>query len=146
MTRSDWPAVIKEMIERAEHLTPTQADALGAAWTSEEGLTYDPASLFSSHAYLSEIPRIQNVALQKAWRRVSSIATEEGRADELDAAIAAEKAVERAIRFFNIGPLSKAGAVEAARAAVLAVGIRDIIEVNAYELLVGPWQQAFGHL
>jgi hypothetical protein len=134
------------MIERAKNLTSEQADALGTAWTSQEGLSYDPASLGGGYTFMHEIPRIQNLALQYAWQRVSSVATEEGRADELDAAIAAEKAVERAVRHFKIGPIPKAGAVEAARAAVLAVGIRDLIEDKAYELLVGPWELVFGRL
>ena len=146
MARNVFSAALTEMIERAKNMTSDQADALGIAWTSQEGLSYDPASLGSGYVYMREIPQIQNLALQYTWQHISSVASEEGRADELDAAIAAEKAVERAVRHFKIGPISKAGAVEAARAAVLAVGVRDIIEDKAYELLVGPWQKVFGTL
>jgi hypothetical protein len=146
MARNVFSPVLTEMIERAKNLTSDQADALGTTWTSQEGLSNDPASLGSGYSYKREIPRIQNPALQFAWQRVSSVASEQGRADELDAAIAAEKAVERAVRRFKIGRIPKAGAVEAARAAVLAVGVRDLIDDKAYELLVGPWQQVFGTL
>lgn len=144
MARGVFSAVLTEMIERAQNLTTDQADALGTAWTSQEGLSYDPA--WSGNGYWGEVPRIQNLALQYAWRGVSSIAAAKGRADELDAAIAAEKAVKRALRHLKIGPIPKAGAVEAVRGAVLAVGVRDIIEDEAYELLVGPWRQVFGTL
>jgi hypothetical protein len=85
-------------------------------------------------------------ALQRAWQSASSVASREGRADELDAALAAEKGMERAVRHFKIGRVAKAGAIEAARAAVLAVGVRDIIEDKTYELLIGPWQRTLGTL
>ena len=145
MAREVFSAELTSMIEQVKALTSDQADALGTAWTSEEGVTFDPAS-FLSHTWMHEIPHIQNLALQYAWQRVSSVATEEGRADELDAAIAAEKAAEHAVEHMKIGPLPKAGAVEAARAAVLAVGVRDVIDEKVYELLVGPWQQVLGTL
>ena len=144
MAKAVFSAVLTEMIEQAKNLTPDQADAMGTAWTSQEGLSYDPATFIGGNNYMREMPRVQNLALQYAWQRISSVASVEGRADELDAAIAAEKAVERVVRHFKISALSKAGAVEAARAAVLAVGVRDIIEDAAYQLLVGPWQQVFG--
>ena len=146
MARNDFSAVQTEMIEKAKSLTAEQADALGTAWTSQEGISFDRASLGDVHRFVHELPQIQNLALQYAWQRVSSVATEEGRADELDAAIAAERAAEHAVRHLAVGPIPKAGAVEAARAAVLAVGVRDVIQNEAYELLVGPWEQVFGKL
>ena len=146
MARDVFSAELTEMIEQAKNLTADQAATIGTAWTSQEGLTYDSATFATFHSFIHELPQIQNLALQTAWQRISSVATEEGRADELDAAIAAEEGAERAVRHLDIDPVAKAGAVEAARAAVLAVGVRDIIEVPAYELLVGPWQKAFGTL
>jgi hypothetical protein len=144
MAREEFSALLTGMIEQAKGVTAEQADALGTAWTSEEGLSYDPASLGAGHTFQREQPHIQNLALQEAWQRVSALASEQGRADELDAAIAAEKAVEHAVRHFDIGAIPKAGAVEAARAAVLAAGVRDIIDSETYDLLIGPWQSALG--
>ena len=134
------------MIERAKELSPEEAQTLGTAWTSQEGISYDPASFFTLHSWMSEIPHTQNLALQNTWQHVSSVATVKGRADELDAAIEAEKTTEHAVRWMAIPDLAKAGAVEAARSAVLAVGVRDVIDDAAYQLLVGPWQKAFGAL
>jgi hypothetical protein len=148
MARDVFSAELTEMIEQAKNLTDAQAETLGGAWNSEEGLSYDPAQLSligtTTSTFMSEIPDIQNLALQYAWQHISSVASLEGRADELDAAIAAEKGVEHRIHHLKIDSAAKGGAVEAARAAVLAVGVRDIIDPAAYELLIGPWEQTFG--
>jgi hypothetical protein len=138
------------MIEQAKNLTDEQAETLGGAWNSEEGLSYDPAQLSligtTTTTFMSEIPDVQNLALRYAWEHTSSVASLEGRADELDAAIAAEHAVEHRVHHLKVEPAIKGGAVEAARAAVLAAGVRDIIDPKAYELLIGPWEQTFGKL
>ena len=134
------------MIQRVKELTAEEAETLGTAWTSQEGITYDPASFLTLHSWMREMPHTQNLALQNTWQHVSSVATVEGRADELDAAIEAEKTAEHVVRRMGIPELAKAGAVEAARSAVLAVGVRDVIADAAYELLVGPWQKTFGAL
>lgn len=139
------------MIEQAKDLTDDQANQLGTLWTVEEGLTYDKAdweTVFEGRlaGYVREIPHWSHPELQIAWNRISDIATHAGRADELDAAIAAEKGVEHREWHLNVHPIPKAGAIEAARSAVLAVGIRDIITDADYQLLVGPWQAVFGTL
>ena len=146
MARNVFSAELTEMIDQAKNLTDEQARTLGGEWNSEEGLSYDAAVLdvSSTNTFLREVPDIQNLALQYAWQHTSSVASLEGRADELDAAIAAEKAVEHRIHHLKVEPAIKGGAVEAARAAVLAVGVRDIIDPKAYELLVGPWEKTFG--
>jgi hypothetical protein len=136
-----FSAVLTAVIERAESLTAEDADSMGVFWTSEEGLSFvrEPGSW-------REFRVDSNPAIRNAWQRASHQRAAAGRADELDAAIAAEQAAEHCTRHLQVSAVAKAGTVEAARSAELADGVQDLIEDADYQLLVAPWQHAVGLL
>jgi hypothetical protein len=136
-----FSAVLTAVIERAVSLTAEEAESMGLFWTSEEGLSYvrEPGSRRT-------FPVDSNPAIRNAWQRASHLPAAAGRVDGLDAAIAAEQAAEHGTRHLQVSAVAKAGTVEAARSAVLADGVQDLIEDADFQLLVAPWQHAVGLL
>jgi hypothetical protein len=132
------------MIDRAGSLTETEAAALGTLWKSSEGLTLS-GSIGSDHGRVA-VAVATNFALVHAWERALEAAGGAGRADEIDAAREAGRAASHGVRHLKIDATSKDGAEEAARAAVLAVGVRDLITDADYAILASAWQQALGDL
>jgi hypothetical protein len=54
--------------------------------------------------------------------------------------------MQRSAHRLKVSAATKSGAEEATRAAVLAVGVRDLINQADYETLIGPWQEVLGSL
>ena len=135
---------LQAMIDRAGGLTAEQVDALGSLWESEEGLMLAPPSFSLEIQGVVDVPVVTNQALVDAWQRALDAAGNAGRVDELEAAIAAGRATERDVRHLKDSASSKNGSEEAVRSAVLAVGVRDLISDEDYQVLVAPWQQVLG--
>ena len=67
-----------------------------------------------------------------------------GRANEIDAARAAGRAAVHEVSSEHDTEAEKNGTEQAVRAAVLAVGVIDLITKTDYLTLVTPWQQTLG--
>ncbi|MEJ1229846.1 MAG: hypothetical protein WDM88_03110 [Galbitalea sp.] len=144
MTEESYPAVLQAMIDRAASLTKEETKALGDMWESDEDLLLPEPSLAMELFGALDLPAITNKALLDAWQRALDAAGNAGRVNEIDAARAAGRAAVREVRFEHDTEAEKNGAEQAVRAAVLAVGVIDLISKTDYFTLVTPWQQALG--
>ena len=132
------------MIDRVGRLTATEVDSLGALWESDEDLVLPPPSFSFELQGGVDYPVVTNQALVEAWQRALDAAGAAGRVNELDAARAGGRAVVRDVRHLKDSEASKNGAEEAVRSAMLAVGVRDLISDDDYQILATPWQQVLG--
>jgi hypothetical protein len=144
MTNETYPAVLQAMIDRAGSITPDEAKALGDLWESGEDLVLPESSLALELFGGLDVPEVTNQALLGAWQRALDAAGAAGRASEIDAARAAGRAALRDVRFDGDTEAEKNGTEQAVRAAVLAVGVIDLISKDDYFTLVTPWQRALG--
>lgn len=142
MTDETYPANLQTIIDQASALTEEQARSLADHWENDEEV--EPPSERLGWASQGEIDylSVSNAILNKAWLNALEAAGEAGRALELDAARAAGRAVKDAVHHFAISDTSKNAAEAAARAAVLAVAVRDLITETDFNDLVEPWQKA----
>jgi hypothetical protein len=132
------------MIDRAGSLTAAEVDSLGTLWESDEDLVLPAPSLLLELQGEVDYPVVTNKALVDAWQRALDAAGKAGRANELDAARAGGRAAIRDVRHLKDSEASKNGAEEAVRSAMLAVGVRDLISDDDYQILVNPWQRVLG--
>jgi hypothetical protein len=139
-----YPAALSAMIDRVGRLTAAEVDSLGTLWESDEDLVLPPPSFSFELQGGVDYPVVTNQALVAAWQRALDAAGAAGRANELDAARAGGRAVVHDVRHFKDSEASKNGAEEAVRSAMLAVGARDLISDDDYQILVTPWQQVLG--
>jgi hypothetical protein len=144
VTEETYPAVLQAMIDRAASLTPEETAALGDLWKSDEELVLPAVSLFWHVDGRFAAPVITNKALIDAWQRALDAAGNAGRVNEIDAARAAGHAAVREVRFEHDTETEKDGAELAVRAAVLAVGVSNLISKEDLFTLVTPWQQVLG--
>jgi hypothetical protein len=144
MAKETYPAVLQAMIDRAGTLSPEETKALGDLWESDEGLVLPPSSALYELAGGIDFPVVTNKALVDAWERALDAAGNAGRANEIDAARDAGRAAVREVRFEKDTEDEKNGTEQAVRAAVLAVGVIDLISKSDYYTLVSPWQTALG--
>jgi hypothetical protein len=144
MASETYPAVLQAMIDRAGSLTAEETKALGDLWASDDELMMPEPSMLLELFGAIDVPVVTNKALLDAWQRALDAAGEAGRATEIDAARAAGRAATRDVRFEHDTEAEKNGTEEAVRAAVLAVGVVDLISKSDYLTLVTPWQQALG--
>ncbi|HEX4058874.1 MAG TPA: hypothetical protein VHX87_11235 [Galbitalea sp.] len=144
MSEETYPANLQAMIDRAATLTEDETKALGDLWESGEDLVL-PTPLLRAEVFGSlDAPVVTNQALIAAWQHALDAAGNAGRVDEIDAARAAGRATVRDVRHDHDTAAEKKGAEEAVRSAVLAVGVRDLISAEDYDVLVAPWQQVLG--
>ena len=146
MSQETYPVQLQAMIDRAGGLTAEQVDALGTLWESDEGLMLPRPSFSLEIQGVIDVPVVTNQALVDAWQRALDAAGNAGRVDELEAAIAAGRATQRDVRHLKDSASAKNGSEEAVRSAVLAVGVRDLITDEDYQVLVAPWQQVLGSI
>jgi hypothetical protein len=144
MAEETYPAVLQAMIDRAGSLTPNETRAIGDLWESDQNFVLPPPSLGTELFGGLDFPVVTNQALLGAWQRAVDAAGNAGRADEIDAARAAGRAAVHDVRFEHDTEAEKNGAEHAVRAAVLAVGVIDLISKDDYLTLVTPWQQVLG--
>ena len=144
MSAETYPAVLQAMIDRAGSLTPEETKSLGDLWESEEDLMLPAPSLSWELFGGLDVPVVTNQTLISAWQRALDAAGEAGRANELDAARAAGRAAVHDVRFEHDTEAEKNGTEHAVRAAVLAMGVIDLISKADYVTLITPWQQALG--
>jgi len=144
MPEETYPAVLQAMIDRAGSLTAAETQALGQLWESNEGLELDTPSVLDEVFGELALPQVTNGMLIAAWENALKAAGEAGRANEIDAARAAGRAAVKDVRHLKDSESSKNGAEEAVRCAVLAVGVRDLIDSEDYLALVTPWQKVLG--
>lgn len=142
MAEETYPAVLQAMIDRAGSLTPEETKAIGDLWESDQDFIMPPPSLGAELFGGLDFPVVTNQALLAAWQRALNAAGNAGRVDEIDAARAAGRAAVDDVRFEHDTEAEKNGAEQAVRAAVLAVGVIDLISKDDYFTLVNPWQQA----
>jgi hypothetical protein len=144
MSQETFPTQLQAMIDRAGSLTAAEIESLGQLWESDEDLILPPPSIGGEIFGQIDYPLVTNEALLEAWQRALDAAGNAGRATELDAAIAAGRAVKHDDRHLKDSESSKNGSEEAVRSAVLAVGVRDLISDTDYAVLVTPWQKVLG--
>jgi hypothetical protein len=144
MTNETYSAVLQAMIDRAATLTQEETKALGDMWESEEGLVLPAPNLGAELFGALDFPVITNKALLGAWQRALDAAGNAGRVNEIDAARAAGRAAVHEVRFEHDSEAEKSGTEQAVRAAVLALGVIDLISKTDYFTLVTPWQQVLG--
>jgi hypothetical protein len=146
MSNQIYPANLQAMIDRASTLTQDETKTLGDLWESGEDLVLpEPLLRLETFGGL-DAPVVTNQALIDAWQHALDAAGTAGRVDEIDAARAAGRSAVHEVRREHDTEAEKNGAEEAARSAVLAVGVRDLISDVDYEILVAPWQQVLGSL
>ena len=144
MTEETYPAVLQAMIDRAASLTPEETKALGDMWESGEDLVLPAPSLAWELMGGLDFPVVTNKTLLDAWQRTIDAAGNAGRVTEIDAARAAGRSAVRDVRFEHDTEAEKDGTEQAVRAAVLAVGVSDLISKEDCFTLVSPWQQVLG--
>jgi hypothetical protein len=144
VAKETYPAVLQAMIDRAATLTDEETKALGDFWESDEGLLLPYPQIALEVFGSMDYPVITNQALLDAWQHALDAAGNAGRAIEIEAARAAGHAAVREVRFEHDSESEKNGAEQAVRAAVLAVGVIDLISKTDYFTLVTPWQQTLG--
>jgi hypothetical protein len=144
VSNETYPPHVQAMIDRAGTLTADETERLGQLWETNEDLVLPRPSIAAEPFGYLDVPVVTNAALLGGWQRALDAAGNAGRVDEIDAARAAGRAVVRDVRHLHDSESSKNGAEEAVRAAVLAVGVRDLISADDYETLVTPWQQVLG--
>jgi hypothetical protein len=144
MSKQSYPAVLQAMIDRASTLTAAETKALGDFWESDEQLMLPEPSVINEAFGGLDFPVVTNAALVGAWQRALDAAGNAGRADEIEAARAAGRAAVHDVRFEHDTEAEKNGTEQAVRAAVLALGVIDLISKDDYDALVGPWQHALG--
>src|ERR1700712_4510654 len=98
MSEETYPAVLQAMIDRAASLTAAEAEALGQLWESNEGLELDTPSIADEIFGELALPQVTNEMLMAAWENALNAAGEAGRANEIDAARAAGRAVLHDVR------------------------------------------------
>lgn len=144
MAEESYPAVLQAMIDRAAALSEAETKQLGDVWEEDEGWVLpEPNVLLELTGQLNP-PFVTNEALVTAWERVLDAAGKAGRLNEIDAARAAGRAAVNEVRHEHDTEAEKNGTEEAVRAAVLAVGMIDLISKDDYYLLVSPWQNVLG--
>ena len=146
MTEETFPARLQAIIDQAGALSSDQIAALGDLWEDEEDLQVPYVGIGLALQGEISIPVVTNMELVNAWQRALDAAGNAGRANELDAAIAAGRAVKRDDRHLDDSPSEKNGSEEAVRSAVLAVAVKDLISDEDYQALTGPWQKVLGAL
>lgn len=144
MTEESYPTALQAMIDRAATLTEEDAKALGDLWESDEALVLPEPNLALELFGGLDFPVVTNRALLDAWQRALDAAGNAGRVNEIDAARAAGRAAVHEVRFEHDTEAEKNGTEQAVRAAVLALGVIDLISKTDYFTLVTPWQQALG--
>lgn len=144
MAHETFPTAAQAMIDRAGSLTADEIDALGRLWESDEELMMERPDIAAELMGEVNPPLVTNQQLIDAWQHALDAAGNAGRVEAIEAAEAAGRATHRDDRHLHDSPSSKNGAEEAARSAVLAVGVRDLISDADYQTLVGPWQQVLG--
>jgi hypothetical protein len=144
MANETYPAVLQAMIDRAATLTDEETKALGDIWESDEDPMLAPPSILFELVGGLDVPVVTNRALLDAWKRALDAAGNAGRVNEIDAARAAGRAAVHEVRFEGDSEAEKNATEQAVRAAVLAVGVIDLISKPDYLTLVAPWQQALG--
>lgn len=144
MSNETYPAVLQAMIDRAATLTDAETKALGDIWESDEDLVLPEPNIAQELFGGLDFPVITNQALLDAWQHALDAAGNAGRELEIDAARAAGRAAVHDVRFEHDTEAEKNGTEQAVRAAVLAVGVIDLLSKADYFVLVTPWQQALG--
>jgi len=144
MSQETFPPELQAMIDRAGTLTAEETETLGQLWESDEDLILPPPSLLGEAYGGLDFPLVTNQDLNNAWDLAVKTAGDADRVDVLDAAIAAGRAAKRDVRHLHDSPSSKNGSEEAVRSAVLAVGIRDLLDEKDYNVLVSAWRQVIG--
>jgi hypothetical protein len=144
VTQESYPAVLQAMIDRAATLTEEETKALGDMWESDEELVLPVPSLVSEIVGGLDFPVVTNTALLGAWQRALDSAGNAGRVNEIDASRAAGRAAVHVVNLEHDTEAEKNGTEQAVRAAVLAVGVIDLIAKADYSTLVTPWQQVLG--
>jgi hypothetical protein len=144
MANETYPPVLQAMIDRAGSLTSEETKVLGDLWESDDELMMPEPSLLLELFGELDAPVVTNKALLDAWQHALDAAGKAGRLNEIDAARAAGRAATRDVRREPDTEAEKNGTEEAVRAAVLAVGVIDLISKSDYVTLVTPWQQVLG--
>jgi hypothetical protein len=144
VAQESYPAVLQAMIDRAATLTEDETKTLGELWESDEALVLAEPNLALELFGGLDFPVVTNKALLDAWQHALDAAVNAGRVNEIDAARAAGRAAVHEVRFEHDTEAEKNGTEQAVRAAVLALGVIDLISKTDYFTLVTPWQQALG--
>jgi hypothetical protein len=132
-----FSAQLQSMIDQAGTLTAEQIEGLGSGWASIADYAVLPDSRLTSEL-------ATNTALIDAWQRAVDAAGASGRVEEIDAARTAGRTAEHAARRARSVSGHRGLVDEAVRAAVLAVGVKDLLSAEDYALLVGPWRAVLG--
>lgn len=135
---------LQEMIDRAGRLTAEEAEALGTLWKGDEGIVFPTPNLALGLVGEVEYPVVTNEKLIGAWERALEAAGNAGRVDEIHAAEEAGRAATRDVRHFHDDAYAKDGAEQAARSAVLAAGVRDLITDDDFQALTSAWTRVLG--
>jgi hypothetical protein len=144
MTKHVYTAQLQAMIDRAGRLTQAETDALGDAWKGEERIQWVYPNVLDELNGEVAFPAVTNGRMVGAWDRVLAAAGEHGQVDAIEAAEEAGRAAKRDERHVHASEYDKDGAEEAVRAAVLAVGVRDLVVDADYQMLTLPWRGILG--
>ncbi|WP_066520827.1 hypothetical protein [Curtobacterium ammoniigenes] len=141
-----YPEHLQAMIDRAGTLTADEVEALGRLWKADEEIVFSQPDFALGINGGATIPEVTNEQLLAAWQNALDAAGNAGRVDEIEAAQDAGRAAKRDIRHLHDDELAKDGAEEAVRAAVLAVGVQDLISEEDFLTLTGAWAQVLGEI
>jgi hypothetical protein len=144
VAKETYPAVLQAMIDRAATLTDEETKALGDIWESDQDFILPNPNIAQELFGGLDYPLVTNQALLDAWQHALDAAGTAGRVNEIDAARAAGRAAVHDVRFEHDSESEKNGTEQAVRAAVLAVGVIDLISKADYFTLVTPWQLTLG--
>jgi hypothetical protein len=134
---------LQTMIERAGAITEAEAERLGALWVADEDIVLPEASLALGINGGVDAPMVTNAELVGAWEHALDAAGKAGRVDEIEAAQAAGRAAEHAMRHEH--GVEKDGVAEAVRSAVLGTGVRDLLADDEVATLTAAWRRVVGN-
>ena len=133
---------LQSMIERAGRITAEEGDALATLWEADEDIVLPEASVSLAIQGGADAPMVTNADLVAAWQHALDAAGSAGRVDEIEAAQAAGRAVKHAHPHLR----DRSGAEEAVRAAVLGIGVRDLVSAEDLDALTAVWRRVLGEV
>ncbi|WP_152998032.1 hypothetical protein [Curtobacterium luteum] len=131
---------LQAMIDRAGRLTADEAESLDVTWKADERIVVPEPSASLAIQGGADGRMVTNADLLAAWQHALDAAGAAGRAEEIEAA----QQAGRAVRHSDAHLRDRAGAEEAVRSAVLATGVRDLITDDEYAALTTAWRTVLG--
>jgi hypothetical protein len=133
---------LQTMIDRAGRITPDEATALADRWAADEDVVIPEVSASLAIQGGADGAMVTNATLVGAWEHALEAAGTAGRVDEIEAAQAAGRAVRHAHPHLR----DRSGAEEAVRAAVLGIGVRDLVSAEDLDALTAVWRRVLGEV